>query len=171
MLSKYVYSIHVISPVINSSNEAGQKNYEAGDKPYDEPAKRVSENLETSSTSKQDKRHKSGKKKINSPSSILEIVKCSNKTRRNKSRSRREKKRKRSPSLYPSSSSSSFSSSTESESEIVDKRFKIVPKGEEFKRNLPSGLVDHTNLDIEGYIPDKHIDEKILTENPVRSNL
>ena len=41
----------VISPTVNSSDKAGQKNDKASDKSYDEPAKRVSENLETSSTS------------------------------------------------------------------------------------------------------------------------
>ena len=46
---------NVISPVVNSSDEAGQKNDKAGDNSYDEPAKRVSESLETFSTSKQDK--------------------------------------------------------------------------------------------------------------------
>ena len=84
--------------------------------------------------------------------------------------SRREK-RKRLPSSYSSSSSSSSSSSTESENEIVDKRFKIVPKGEEFKWNLPSSMADYANLHFKNYIPDKDINEKILTENPVPSNL
>ena len=77
------------------------------------------------------------------------------------------RKRKRSP--YSSSSFSSFS--TESENEIVVKRFKIIPKGEELKRNLPSSKADYANLHFESYIPDKSISEKILTENPVPSNL
>ena len=84
--------------------------------------------------------------------------------------SRREK-RKRLPSSYSSSSSSSSSSSTESENEIVDKRFKIVPKGEEFKWNLPSSMADYANLHFKNYIPDKDTNEKILTENLVPSNL
>ena len=117
---------NVISPVVNSSDEAGQKNDKAGDTSYDEPVKRISENLETSSTTKPDKRHKSRKRKRNSPSSIPEKVKRSNKKRRKKSRSRREK-RKRWSSSSSSSSISSSSSSTKSENEIVDKRFKIVP--------------------------------------------
>ena len=53
---------NVISSVVNSSDVAGQKNVKARDNSYDEPAKRVSENLEASSTSKQDKRYKSKKK-------------------------------------------------------------------------------------------------------------
>ena len=57
----------VISPLVHSSDEAGQKNDKAGDNSYDEPAKRVSENLETFSTRKQDKRYKTRKRKINSP--------------------------------------------------------------------------------------------------------
>ena len=63
------HDANVISPVVNSSDEAGQENDKAGDNSYDEPAKRVSENLETSSASKQDKRHKSRKRKRNPISS------------------------------------------------------------------------------------------------------
>ena len=121
------HDANVISPVVNSSDEAGQENDKAGDNSYDEPAKRVSENLETSSTKKEYKRHKSRKRKRNSPSSSPEIVKRSNKKRQKKSRSRREKG-KTSPSSSSSSSRLSSSSSTESENEIVDKRFKIVSK-------------------------------------------
>ena len=79
---------NVVSPVVNSTDEAGQKNDKAGDNSYDEPAERVSKNLETSLTSKQDKRHKPMKRKSNSPSSSREVVKRSNKKRRKKSRSR-----------------------------------------------------------------------------------
>ena len=82
------HDAHVISSVVNCSDEAGQKKKKMIklDNSCDELAKRVSENLETSSTRKKDKRHKSRKKKINSPSSSPEIVKCSNKKRREKSR-------------------------------------------------------------------------------------
>ena len=38
------HDANVISPVVNSSDEVGQKNDKAGDNSYDEPAKRVSEN-------------------------------------------------------------------------------------------------------------------------------
>ena len=62
-LHKDQHDTNVISSVVNSSDVAGQKNVKARDNSYDEPAKRLSENLETSSTSKQDKRHKSKKKK------------------------------------------------------------------------------------------------------------
>ena len=86
------HDANVISPVVNFSDEAGQKNDKAGENSYDEPATGVSENLETSSTKKQDKRHKTRKRKRNSSSSSPEIVKRSNKKRRKKSRSRREKK-------------------------------------------------------------------------------
>ena len=61
--------------------------------------------------------------------------------------------------------------STESENEIVDKRLKIIPKGEELKWNLPSSTADYANLHFESYIPDKSINENILTENPVPSNM
>ena len=67
------HDTNFISPVVNSSNEEGQKNDKAGDNSYDEPAKRVSENLGTSSTRKQDKQHKSRKRKRNSLSSSPEI--------------------------------------------------------------------------------------------------
>ena len=67
------HDANAISPVVNSSDEAGQENDKAGDNSYDEPAKRVSENLETSSTKKEDKQNKSRKRKINSPSSSPKI--------------------------------------------------------------------------------------------------
>ena len=86
------HNANVISPVVNSSDEALQENNKTGDNSYDEPAKRVSENLETSSTKKEYKRHKSRKRKRNSPSSSPEIVKRSNKKRRKNSRSIREKR-------------------------------------------------------------------------------
>ena len=88
------HDANFISPVANSSDEAGQKKDKAGDKSYDEPAKRASENLEISSTRKQDKQHKSWKRKRNSFSSSPEIIKRSNKKRQKKSRSRPEKKEK-----------------------------------------------------------------------------
>ena len=66
-------------------------------------------------------------------------------------------------------SSSSSSPSTESENELVDKRLKIFPKGEEVKWNLPSSMADYANLHFKNYIPDKDNNEKILTENPVPS--
>ena len=66
--------------------------------------------------------------------------------------------------------SSSTSSSTESENEIVDERSKIVPKGEEFKQNLPSSMKDYANLHFKKCIP-KTDNEKILMENPFSSNL
>ena len=106
------HDTNVISPVVNSTDEAGQKNDKAGDNSYDEPVERVSKNLETSSTSKQDKRHKSMKRKNNSPSSSREVVKRSNKKRRKKSRSRQEKRKS-----SPCSSSSSLSSNLSTESE------------------------------------------------------
>ena len=67
------HDANVISPVVKSSNETRQINYNNGDNSYDDSAKRVSENLETYSMCKQKKR------KINSPSSSPEIVKRFNK--------------------------------------------------------------------------------------------
>ena len=60
------HDANIISPLVISSDEAGQKNDKAGVNSY-KPVKRVSENLETSSTRKQDKQHKSRKRKRNSP--------------------------------------------------------------------------------------------------------
>ena len=57
------HDANVISPVVKSSDGAGQKNDKAGDNSYDESAKSVSENVETSLTRKQDKWHKSRKSK------------------------------------------------------------------------------------------------------------
>ena len=129
------------------------KNDKAGDNSYDESPKGVSENSEASSTTKQDKRRRSRKRKRYSPLSSPEIVKCSNKRRRKKTRSRRGK-RKRSPSSS-FISSPSFGLSIESENEMVEKRFKIVPKGEEFKWGLPSNMADYANLHFKNCIPDK----------------
>ena len=90
-LHKDQQDTNVISPVVNLSDTAGQKTDKAGDNSYDEKTKRVSENLETSSTTKQDKRHKSRKRKRNSLSSSSEIEKRCNKKRRKKSRSSEKK--------------------------------------------------------------------------------
>ena len=70
---------NVICPIVNSSDEAGRENDKAGDNTSDELANRVSENPETYLTSKQDKQHKSGKRKRNSSLSSPEMVKRSNK--------------------------------------------------------------------------------------------
>ena len=105
-------------------------------------------------------------KEKKSPSTNPETVKRSNKKQIKKPKSRREK-RKKSPSSSSSfSSSSSSSSSTESENEMVDKWFKTIPKGEEFKWNNPSGKANYANLQFKNYIPDKDVHKKILPENP-----
>ena len=49
--------------------------------------------------------------------------------------------------------------------------FKTIPKGEELKWNLPSSLGEYANLHLKNCTPDKDIDEKILTNFPVQSNL
>ena len=55
---------------------------------------------------------------------------------------------------------------------MVDKRFKIIQNREEFSdKDFPSSMTDYANLNFENYIPDNDIEEKILTENPVPSNL
>ena len=87
------HDANVISPVVKSSDETGQINYNNniiinGDNSYDESAKRVSENLETSSICKQKKR------KINSPSSSPEIVKSFNKKTLKEAKVKARKKEK-----------------------------------------------------------------------------
>ena len=79
------HDANVISPIVNVSDKTAKKMAKAGDNSYDEPAK------------KENKRHKSRKRKINSPSSSPEIVKCSNKKRQKKSRSRQGKGKGRLP--------------------------------------------------------------------------
>ena len=53
LLHTYQHDPIVISPVVESNDVAGQKYNKAGNKSCDELAKRVWQNLETSSTSKQ----------------------------------------------------------------------------------------------------------------------
>ena len=72
--------------------------------------------------------------------------KHSSKKRRKKSRSRLEKRPRLLSSFPDFISNSSSSSSTESENEIVEKRFKIILKGEEFKWNLKSSMADYADL-------------------------
>ena len=50
---------------------------------------------------------------------------------------------------------------------MVDKSFKIIPKGEKFQLSL----VDYVNLHFKNYITDKDINREILMENPVPSDL
>ena len=44
-------------------------------------------------------------------------------------------------------------------------------KVEKFKWNLPSSMAEYANNHFNSYIPDKGIEEQLLTENPVPSNL
>ena len=46
-----------------------------------------------------------------------------------------------------------------------------MSKGEEFKWNLPSSRADYANLHFKNHVPDKDINKKMLTGNPVPSNL
>ena len=58
---------------------------------------------------------------------------------------------------------------SDSEASATDKRFKVILKGEEFKWNLPSSIAEYANNHFSSYIPDKDIEEQLLTENPVPS--
>ena len=136
---------NIISSVGSSSEEAGQKMIKLKITHMMRQQIGYQKNVETSSTRKQNKRHKSRKRKIVSLSSSPELVKYSNKKSRKNSTSRREK-RNRSLSSSSSPSISSSSSSTKSENEIVSRRFKLVLEGEQFKWNLLSSMADYANL-------------------------
>ena len=101
----------------------------------------------------------------------IRLYQALSKTKRKKSNLRQENRKRWHYSSSFVTSSSSSSSSTESENEMVDKRFKIILKGKVFKWNLPWSMADHANLHFKNYVSDKEIDEKILTENPVWSDL
>ena len=60
---------------------------------------------------------------------------------------------------------------SESEASATNTRFNVILKGKEFKRNLPSSMAEYPNLHFNAYIPDKDVEEQLLTENPVSSNL
>ena len=47
----------------------------------------------------------------------------------------------------------------------------VILKGEEFKWNFPSSMAEYADNHFNSYIPDKDIEEQLLTENPVPSNL
>ena len=53
----------------------------------------------------------------------------------------------------------------------TNKRFKVILKGEEFKWSLPSSMVEYVSRHFNASIPDKDIEEQLLTENPLPSNL
>ena len=85
-----------------------------------------------------------------------------------------EKGKKNSPSSSSNVSSSDFTTDVESDLELeasVQKRFKVILKGEEFKWNLPTSIIEYANHHFNFYITDKDIEEQLLTENPVPSNL
>ena len=58
--------------------------------------------------------------------------------------------------------------SVEEEDEYADfKRFRAVPKHDEFKWDLPENLAKYTNDHFNKFIPEKDLQESILAENPV----
>ena len=126
-LHAHQYDANVISPLVNSNDEVGQENDKTGDNSYDEPAKRVSESLETSSTKKgrQTTQVKEKEKKFS-------FIKPGD----SKTLQQKEKKevkvqaRKKEKVVFL----------------VIEKRFKIVPKGEEFKWNLPLSMADYADL-------------------------
>ena len=53
----------------------------------------------------------------------------------------------------------------------TDKRFKVILKGEDFKWNLHYSMAEYANNHFNSYIVNKDIEEQLLAENPVPSNL
>ena len=51
------------------------------------------------------------------------------------------------------------------------KRFRAVPRQDEFKWNLPENSAKYTNDNVNKFIPEKDSQESILVENPVSLNL
>ena len=51
---------------------------------------------------------------------------------------------------------------------MVDKRFKIIPKGEKFKWNLPSSMTNYVNLHFQNSVSyvDSIVDKNIIVSNP-----
>ena len=80
-----------------------------------------------------------------------------------------EKGEKKSHSSSSNVSNSDSITDSGSEASATDKRFKVILKGEEFKWNLPSSIAEYANNHFNSYIPDKDIEEQLLTENPVPS--
>ena len=73
---------------------------------------------------------------------------------------KKEMKRKL-PSTSSNVSSSDSTTDLESEAESqasVNKSFKVILKGEEFKWNLPSSMADYSNHHFSSYIPEKDIE-------------
>ena len=89
----------------------------------------------------------------------------------------KRKKKKRSPSSSSSDSSSSSSQSSSSDDSDSDshprrhKRFKIVAKGDENMWELPKSMARYANSQFREYIPDKSIEETLLSGYPVPANI
>ena len=80
-----------------------------------------------------------------------------------------EKGEKKSHSSSSNVSNSDSITDSDSEASATDKRFKVILTGEKFKWNLPSSIAEYANNHFNSYIPDKDIEEQLLTENPVPS--
>ena len=84
---------------------------------------------------------------------------------------KKSKKRRRDSSPLSTSSESDSSSESNSEACYVNERFQITPKAEKSKWKLPSDMADYANRQFEVYIPDKDIEENVLENHPVPSNI
>ena len=59
----------------------------------------------------------------------------------------------------------------EDEPEPVMKRFRIISSEDQFKLSLPEDMADYENTHCQRFIPDKDINESILLNKPVPSNI
>ena len=161
--------------VLNSDCETGRKvSGKAGDSP-EQPTENVAGKAKYAKPSPKKKvlkqKKKSRKRRLNASSSSES--KRTERKRRKKKRSGRKGKRN-SPSSSSNVSSTDFTTDVESDLELepsVQKRFKVILKGEEFKWNLPTSIIEYANHHFNFYITDKDIEKELLTENPVPSNL
>ena len=95
----------------------------------------------------------------------------SKRTKNKKKKSKQRRKRRRESSSSSSSSSSDSSDSSDDDKSPPEKRFRVVSKEEEHKWDLPSDMALYANKYFHEYVPEKDIQEKILDQDPVPSNI
>ena len=163
--------IFPVIPVVNSDNETGRKERgKAWDSPK-EPAEKVVAKAKVAKSSpkrKVLKQNRKSRKRRQSTSSSSDSEEIERKRKKKCSGWKRKRKSLSSCSFVPSSGSTADS---DSEVSATDKKFKVILKGEEFKRNLPSSMAEYANNHFNYYFSDKDIEEQLLTEDPVPSNL
>ena len=161
-----------IPPVVNSDNgKVRTEGGKAGDSP-EEPAEKIVGKINVAKPSprrKLLKQKRKSRKRRQSTSSSSDSEEIERKRRIKKSSGR--KRERKSPSSSSIVSSSDFTKDSDPDALATDKRFKLILKAEKFKWNLPSSMAEYANNHFNSYIPNKDIEEQLLTENPVSSNL